>query len=61
MYGAPPSRNATPGGYTERPRRYHMTAAEAEICKISGIEPKDYIKGRIRLEREKKQGFRQNG
>jgi hypothetical protein len=63
MYGAPPSKswNGTPGTFNERPGRFHMSAAEAEIARLCSLEPQEYVKQRLRLEREKKLGMRQNG
>jgi hypothetical protein len=59
MYAAPPSRDGTPGTYSERPGVIRLTPEEAELCRLSGVDYVTYAKGKQRLDREKKMGFRQ--
>jgi hypothetical protein len=43
------------------PNSVKLSPAELEIARSSGISPTEYARGKIRLEREKRDGFRQNG
>lgn len=62
IVSAPVSREApgTTGGYSEpSPSRIHLTAAEVEIARASGISEKQYALNKLRMLRERSNGERQ--
>jgi hypothetical protein len=63
MYAAPASREGTPhgGSFDGGRTKITLTREEAEMATLCGLTPLEFAHGKIRLEREKKLGMRQNG
>jgi hypothetical protein len=62
MIAAPPTRAGTgmPGSYFGK-QRVRLSAEESELCRLAGLDPVTYAQGKLRLEKEKREGLRQNG
>jgi hypothetical protein len=63
IVSAPVSREIPTGGprpeYQQDPTKVHLSVAEREIARASGISEIEYARQKVRLEREKRDGLRQ--